>query len=182
MVLISVSLHRLRASSSRSSPTAPPTANLLPENKRKEKKPDFHRDRKLRPDVTKVHVDDDVKEVKTSKPIVFPDPTSSDHVVALTKLNDQVLSLQKALAEKEKQLIAKDRIICELKADMGKVDRDARSKFQDAMKRHGDQMAEMQEKCRALQKQVMAKKDSAKANAKRMKMDGITATLLNGTL
>lgn len=76
--------------------------------------------------------------------MAFPDPTSSDHVVALTKLNDQVLTLQKALAEKEKQLIAKDRIICELKADMGKVDRDARSKFQDAVKRHSEQMAEMQ--------------------------------------
>lgn len=190
----------MRASSSRTSPTAPPTANLLPENglKKKEKKlPDFHRDRKLRPDVTKVssrpqrscqrrfpslhkvldatlyrfrrgifpinmfprfnvlfngwHIQVPVeeekkesKDVKPSKPLLFPDPTSSDHVVALTKLNDQVLSLQRQLAEKDKQLIAKDRQICELKADMAKQDRDARSKLQDTLKQHADKMSEMQ--------------------------------------
>lgn len=86
----------------------------------------------------------DSKEVKPSKPLLFPDPTSSDHVVALTKLNDQVLSLQRQLAEKDKQLIAKDRQICELKADMAKQDRDARSKLQDTLKQHADKMSEMQ--------------------------------------
>lgn len=86
----------------------------------------------------------ETKDIKPSKPLLFPDPTSSDHVVALTKLNDQVLSLQRQLSEKDKQLIAKDRQICELKADMAKQDRDARSKFQDTVKRHAEQMNEMQ--------------------------------------
>ncbi|XP_022651941.1 protein FAM76A-like [Varroa jacobsoni] len=179
---------RMRASSSRTSPTAPPTANLLPENglKKKEKKtPDFHRDRKLRPDVTKVAVEEEKKEtkdIKPSKPLLFPDPTSSDHVVALTKLNDQVLSLQRQLSEKDKQLIAKDRQICELKADMAKQDRDARSKFQDTVKRHAEQMNEMQEKCRSLQKQVVAHKEAKKeSKAKKLKME-ISNALLNTTM
>lgn len=167
---------RLRAGSSRTSPTAPPTANLLPENgiKKKDKKPDFHRDRKLRPDVTKADNEEkkDAKEGKP-KPIVFPDPTSSDHVVALTKLNEQVMSLQKQLSEREKVMFGKDKQIYELKADLSKQDRDARQKLQDLQKRHQETVSELTGKLKALQRQVVNAQKEAKESkaAKRIKLD-----------
>ena len=58
--------------------------------------------------MTQMAPEEDKKDVKEKpKPLMFPDPTSSDHVVALTKLNEQVMSLQKQVAEKDKLLLSK---------------------------------------------------------------------------
>ncbi|KAL3212748.1 hypothetical protein MRX96_007803 [Rhipicephalus microplus] len=56
------------------------------------------------------------------------DPNSSDHVVALTQLREQVSSLQKQLSLKDQQLLAKDKQIAELKAHMSSDERNASRK------------------------------------------------------
>lgn len=40
------------------------------------------------------------------------DPNSSDHVVAMTQLKEQMASLQKQLAQKDSLLLSKDKMVC----------------------------------------------------------------------
>lgn len=40
------------------------------------------------------------------------DPNSSDHVVAMTQLKEQIASLQKQLSVKDGQLLTKDKMVC----------------------------------------------------------------------
>lgn len=91
------------------------------------------------------------------------DPNSSDHVVALTQLKEQVSSLQKQLGLKDQQLLAKDKQIAELKAHMSSGERDARTKLLAEQKRHTEVVQELTNKLLALQRQVVAK---AKSNRK----------------
>ncbi|XP_064472951.1 protein FAM76A-like isoform X3 [Ornithodoros turicata] len=92
------------------------------------------------------------------------DPNSSDHVVALTQLREQVSSLQKQMTLKDQQLLAKDKQIAELKAHMSSADREARNKLQLEQKKHSQVVQELTNKLRALQKQVVAKsKNNRKA-------------------
>lgn len=44
------------------------------------------------------------------------DPNSSDHVVAMTQLKEEIASLQKRLTQKDRELLAKDKHITELKS------------------------------------------------------------------
>ncbi|CAH4035563.1 unnamed protein product [Pieris brassicae] len=44
------------------------------------------------------------------------DPNSSDHVVAMTQLKETIASLQKKVQQKEMELLSKDKLITELKA------------------------------------------------------------------
>lgn len=39
------------------------------------------------------------------------DPNSSDHVVAMTQLKEQIASLQKQLSQKDSQLLNKDKMV-----------------------------------------------------------------------
>ena len=39
------------------------------------------------------------------------DPNSSDHVVAMTQLKEQIASLQKQLNQKDSQLLSKDKMV-----------------------------------------------------------------------
>lgn len=42
------------------------------------------------------------------------DPNSSDHVVAMTQLKEQIASLQKQINMKDGQLLSKDKMVCML--------------------------------------------------------------------
>lgn len=42
-------------------------------------------------------------------PIREPDPNSSDHVVAMTQLKEQIAALQKQISQKDQNLFAKDK-------------------------------------------------------------------------
>lgn len=46
------------------------------------------------------------------------DPNSSDHVVAMTQLKEQMASLQKQLSQKDSQLLAKDKMVSYLNSDI----------------------------------------------------------------
>lgn len=47
----------------------------------------------------------------TAAAVVTIDPNSSDHVVAMTDLREQIASLQKKLAMKDKELLEKDKLV-----------------------------------------------------------------------
>ncbi|XP_077486907.1 protein FAM76B-like [Amblyomma americanum] len=92
------------------------------------------------------------------------DPTSSDHVVVLTQLREQVSSLQKQLTLKDQQLLAKDKQIAELKAHMSSDERNARTKLQAEQKKHSEVVQELMNKLLTLQKQMAAKAKSNRKN------------------
>lgn len=43
------------------------------------------------------------------------DPNSSDHVVAMTQLKEQIASLQKQISQKDSQLLSKDKMVSIIK-------------------------------------------------------------------
>ncbi|XP_077539250.1 protein FAM76A-like isoform X2 [Haemaphysalis longicornis] len=92
------------------------------------------------------------------------DPTSSDHVVVLTQLREQVSSLQKQVSLKDQQLLAKDKQIAELKAHMSSDERNARTKLLAEQKKHSEVVQDLMNKLLTLQKQMAAKSKSNRKN------------------
>lgn len=70
-----------------------------------------HNKRPQRVDVTKLPPQDKdgLEPLQGKIPRVDQDPNSSDHVVATTQLKEKIAHLQKQLALKDSQLLAKDR-------------------------------------------------------------------------
>ncbi|XP_067137722.1 protein FAM76A [Centruroides vittatus] len=94
------------------------------------------------------------------------DPNSSDHVVAVTQLREQIALLQKQLGQKDQQLLAKDIQMAELKAQHSGIEKELRLKIQTIQKQHSEQLEELQIKTRTLQKQVATlSKANKKVNA-----------------
>ncbi|KAG1714826.1 Protein FAM76A [Nymphon striatum] len=85
---------------------------------------------------------------------MFSDPNSSDHVVAVTQMREQIASLQKQLSQKDNVLLSKEKHITELKAQHSAVERDMIKKGQASTKQHQDQVGELNLKNRQLLKQV----------------------------
>ncbi|GAB6032509.1 hypothetical protein CHUAL_011405 [Chamberlinius hualienensis] len=83
-----------------------------------------------------------------------PDLTSSDHLVAVTQLREQIAVLQKQLQAKDQQLIAKDRTMTELKATHHNTERELRNKMQQQLKQHSEAVEGLQNKLKTYQKQV----------------------------
>lgn len=80
-----------------------------------------HNKRPNRPDVTKIPPPDDTNGPanKMARNNAAPgmiradlDPNSSDHVVAMTQLKEQIASLQKQISMKDAQLLNKDKMVC----------------------------------------------------------------------
>lgn len=79
-----------------------------------------HNKRPHRVDVTKLPAldTDNGPTNKVSRSNIGPgiirgelDPNSSDHVVAMTQLKEQIASLQKQLNQKDQQLLTKDKMV-----------------------------------------------------------------------
>lgn len=77
-----------------------------------------HNKRPNRPDVTKLPVPDEQPANKVARNNAAPgmvrtdlDPNSSDHVVAMTQLKEQIASLKKQIVQKDCQLLSKDKMV-----------------------------------------------------------------------
>lgn len=85
---------------------------------------------------------------------VAPDVVSSDHMIAVTQLREQMAVLQKQCQAKDQQLLAKDRLITELKAQKSSSEKELRTKMQSMQKDHKETMEAMQLKMKTMQKQL----------------------------
>ncbi|GIY83754.1 protein FAM76A [Caerostris extrusa] len=93
------------------------------------------------------------------------DTGTSDHVVAMHQLKEQIASLQKQLLVKDQQMLAKEKKKAgESKAAQGIIERELRLKIQSMQKSHGDIVEELQSKVRVLQKQVITLSKGNKKN------------------
>jgi len=120
-----------------------------------------HNKRPQRPDVTKVGLGDreDIGPMpKVFRPMInrdaLVDPNSSDHVVAITELREQVATLQKQLLSKDHQLLLKEKQMTELKASQFRMDKDFRVKLKTIQKEHEAKVESIQQRLKASQKEV----------------------------
>ncbi|PSN36529.1 Protein FAM76A [Blattella germanica] len=90
------------------------------------------------------------------------DPNSSDHVVAMTQLKEQIASLQKQLNQKDSQLLSKDKMITELKAKHFTVENELRNKMKNMQKEYETKVETFSIKIKSLQKEVATLSKSGK--------------------
>lgn len=82
------------------------------------------------------------------------DPNSSDHVVAMTQLKEQIASLQKRLAQKDRDLLAKDKLMTELKSKNFTSENEMRNKMKEAEKFYEAKIDVLNKKVSSLLKEV----------------------------
>lgn len=82
------------------------------------------------------------------------DPNSSDHVVAMTQLKEQIASLQKRLAQKDRELLAKDKNMTELKSKNFTSENEMRNKMKEAEKFYEAKIDVLNKKVSSLLKEV----------------------------
>ncbi|XP_068631085.1 protein FAM76A-like isoform X3 [Battus philenor] len=97
------------------------------------------------------------------------DPNSSDHVVAMTQLKETIASLQKKVQQKEMELLSKDKLITELKAQHHNNTTDLRNEMKNKERMNETKFTLMNTKIQNLLKEVATLSKSAKKNNKNTK-------------
>ncbi|XP_059046040.1 protein FAM76A isoform X2 [Achroia grisella] len=97
------------------------------------------------------------------------DPNSSDHVVAMTQLKETIASLQKKVQQKDNELLAKDKLITELKAQHHNNTTDLRTEMKNKERLNETKFNLMNTKIQNLLKEVATLSKSAKKNNKNTK-------------
>lgn len=82
------------------------------------------------------------------------DPNSSDHVIAMTQMKEQIASLQKRLTQKDRELLGKDKHITELKSKNFTSENELRTKMRDTEKFYESKVDVLNKKVALLLKEV----------------------------
>ncbi|XP_014273544.1 protein FAM76A isoform X3 [Halyomorpha halys] len=95
------------------------------------------------------------KAMRTNRPPGdLVDPNSSDHVVAMTQLKEQMVSLQKQICQKDALLLSKDKTITELKAKHFTNETELRNKMLNTEREFEKKVETLSSKIKQLQKEV----------------------------
>ncbi|XP_061377530.1 protein FAM76A isoform X1 [Danaus plexippus] len=97
------------------------------------------------------------------------DPNSSDHVVAMTQLKETIASLQKKVQMKDNELLHKDKLITELKAQHHNDTTDLRNEMKNKDRLNETKFNLMNTKIQNLLKEVATLSKSARKNNKNAK-------------
>ncbi|XP_063619257.1 protein FAM76A isoform X1 [Cydia splendana] len=109
------------------------------------------------------------------------DPNSSDHVVAMTQLKETIASLQKKVQQKDNELLAKDKLITELKAQHHNNSTYIQNEMKNKERLNETKFNLMNTKIQSLLKEVATLSKSAKKNNKNAKMALNTENSGSGT-
>lgn len=82
------------------------------------------------------------------------DLLTSNHILETDKLQSEISSLKKQLAQKDQALLEKDKQICQLRADTSEKERDFRTKQQHQLKAHVEQVEQLKSEIRSLRTQL----------------------------
>lgn len=93
------------------------------------------------------------------------DSSNKDLVAVVTQLKDQVANLNKRLIQKEKELLAKDQQIADLRSTNTREQREFREKMNTVQKQHTERVSELQAKLVSMQKQIVSHNKGTKATA-----------------
>ncbi|XP_055374444.1 protein FAM76A [Condylostylus longicornis] len=107
-----------------------------------------------------------VNNTNTFAAAVTIDPNSSDHVVAMTTLKEQIASLQRRLNQKDKELLEKDKLITELKGKNFDKENEMRNKMKDMERLYELKVDLLNKKVASLLKEVatLSKQNTNKKN------------------
>ncbi|XP_072391410.1 protein FAM76A [Diabrotica undecimpunctata] len=158
-------------------------------HKKHKDKPRSHNKRPNRPDVTKIPPPEDVPPIKIARNNSGGpgrgdlDPNSSDHVVAMTQLKEQIASLQKQLSQKNAELLNKDKTITELKATNFTTENELRQRLKNIQKEHEDKVDGLNTKIQNYLKEIASLSKSAKKGNKNtsLTVNNTTADNSSGT-
>lgn len=109
----------------------------------------------------KIQRNDSSKQVLPEIPEKIPrnsgvsmDPNSTDHMVAMTQLKEQIASLQKRLTQKDRELLAKDKFMTELKSKNFTSENEMRNKMKETEKFYEAKIDVLNKKVSGLLKEV----------------------------
>lgn len=122
----------------------------------------------MRSDSSK-HILPEIPEKLARNSGVSIDPNSSDHVVAMTQLKEQIASLQKRLAQKDRELLAKDKHITELKGKNFDSENEMRNKMRDLERVYEAKIDVLNKKVSGLLKEVAQLSKNSKKGGGAMK-------------
>ncbi|KAH3809383.1 protein FAM76B-like [Dreissena polymorpha] len=80
------------------------------------------------------------------------DPNSSEHIIAINRLQEQLDNMKKQLSMKDQQLLEKDKKITEIKAAQYESEKSFRTKLTDLSKKSSETIETLQSKNRDLEK------------------------------
>lgn len=109
--------------------------------------------KKIRSESSK-HILPEIPEKIARNSGISIDPNSSDHVIAMTQLKEQIASLQKRLAQKDRELLAKDKHITELKGKNFASENEMRNKMRDTERVYDSKIEVLNKKVASLLKEV----------------------------
>lgn len=93
------------------------------------------------------------------------DANSSDHVVAMTQLKEQIASLQKRLTQKDRELLAKDKFMTELKSKNFTSENEMRNKMKETERFYEAKIDVLNKKVSGLLKEVAQLSKTTKKSA-----------------
>jgi hypothetical protein len=97
------------------------------------------------------------------------DMSSTENMVAMTQLKEEVESLKKQLSQKSTEILERDKKVTELKATQFEVDKNTRTKITNLQKDHAEAVQSLQTKNRDLSRQVAALSKGGKKSLKEEK-------------
>ena len=97
----------------------------------------------------------------------------TDHVGEITQLKERIAALEKQCGMKDRQLIAKDQEITQMKAKVFNEERLIREKMKLMAKSHDDKVNDLQKKTRELQSEISRMRRESKPNQKNKKVDNL---------
>lgn len=110
------------------------------------------------------------------------DPNSSDHMIAMTQLKEQIASLQKRIIQKDRELLGKDKHITELKGKNFQSENELRVKLKDQEKHNENKLRVLSERVADLLQQVarLSKVKGNKVSASSAVSNNVTVTKDSG--
>lgn len=110
---------------------------------------------------SKMQRNDSSKQVLPEIPEKIPrnsgasmDPNSTDHMVAMTQLKEQIASLQKRLTQKDRELLSKDKFMTELKSKNFTSENEMRNKMKETERFYEAKIDVLNKKVSGLLKEV----------------------------
>ncbi|CAG9559947.1 unnamed protein product [Danaus chrysippus] len=146
------------------------TKQHLAVDKHKHRSHNSHKD-KRKSDMLKGINDEPLEKKSKLHPLQGElDPNSSDHVVAMTQLKETIASLQKKVQMKDNELLHKDKLITELKAQHHNDTTDLRNEMKNKDRLNETKFNLMNTKIQNLLKEVATLSKSARKNNKNTKV------------
>lgn len=104
------------------------------------------------------------------------DQNSSEHVIAMTQLKEEIASLRKKLMQKDRELLAKDKHMTDLKSKNFHSENELRTKMKDAEKYYDSKIEVLNKKVSGLLKEVAQLSKGAKRGAAALNNGGSAVT------